>query len=216
MRPVPGVFRSGPQVLDDGSTRVIRAGKTAESVIGRQLHGDYLEQATRGKVFSTPFQFSPFLQVAPGPSNCACIYNPANSNTFVSLIRWEIVVTTAPTLPSIAGWFLMANTNPSGGAPTIGNVDATIPAILSSQVVSVAKVFRGSVNLPAAATFYRPFVNHLTGDGTQLPNMSGFFIDFQGTCVIAPGCIISLAQDPTDAGVFARVNVNIIWEELGI
>jgi hypothetical protein len=202
----------GPQIVQDGANVTFRQGKTGELVV-TELHGKYLEQSYRGNLFVACQTAGVILATVAGTAPSFSLYNPQSSGRYLSVVRFDMVLTVAAGTPVIGAYMLTVNTNPTAAATT-GTALTLIPGIVGGTAAGVGKPFT-SATLPANPTLYRPFVNHLTGAITTIPNMPGFFIEFDGTCLIAPGCTMSVGQlnvDTTNASALCGV----IWEEIPI
>lgn len=202
----------GPIVAGDSTNVPFRQGKSAEAIV-TELHGKYYEQAYRGNLFVATQTAGVTLATVAGTAPSFSLFNPAGSGKYLSLIRWDMVLTVAAATPVIGAYMLTVNTNPSAAATT-GTAVTPTPGIVGATASAVGKPLT-SATLPANPTLYRAFVNHLTGAITTIPNMPAFTIDFDGTCLIAPGCTISVGQlntDTTDASALCSV----IWEEVPV
>jgi hypothetical protein len=202
----------GPEVASDGAEVNLRLGKGAELIVS-ELHGKYAEQSYRGNVFVACQTAGVQLATVAGTAPSFSLFNPASSGKYLALIRWDMVLTVAAGTPVIGAYMLTVNTNPIAAATT-GTAVVPIPGIVGGTSTAVGKPLT-SATLPANPTLYRPFVNHLTGAITTIPNMPGFFIDFDGTCLIAPGCTISVGQLNVDTSN-ASALCGVIWEEIPV
>lgn len=202
----------GPSVLADGVNAPARQGKGGELIV-TELHGKYYEQSYRGNVFVATQTAGVILSTVAGTAASFSLYNPANSGKYLSLIRWDTVLTVAAGTPVIGAYMLAVNTNPIAAAVT-GTAVVPTPGIVGGTANAVGRPLT-SATLPANPTLYRAFVNHLTGAITTLPNMPGFFLEFDGTCLIAPGCAISIGQLNVDTTNASALN-SVIWEEVAI
>jgi hypothetical protein len=175
------------------------------------LHGTHVTQGLRGLVFSSTTNIGPnqFLDVTSGAGNSPplALYNPPTSRRFVSVIRWELAITTAPITPVIGAFVFLTFSSAALSAPTTSNT------VLS--VISKFRSFSAIANtgaIPGVGTFYRPFANHLTGASTTLPNSTSLFTEFDGTCILPPNTWIWVAQVNSDVSNSVPES-KVIWEE---
>lgn len=202
----------GPQPGSDGVNSFVRQGKSGE-VIVTELHGKYFEQSYRNNVFVATQTAGVLLATVAGTAPSFSLFNPAQSGKYLSLIRFDMVLTVAAGTPVIGAYMLTVNTNPVAAATT-GTAITPIPGIVGGTSTAVGKPLT-SATLPVNPTLYRAFVNHLTGAITTIPNMPGFFLEFDGTCLIAPGCTISVGQLNVDT-TNATALCSVIWEEIPV
>jgi hypothetical protein len=200
--------KCGPQILQNGMWRLARAGKECDTKFAR-YHGKYTEQSYRGNIFSACQTAGVTMATSGGTAPSFAIYNPASSGKYLSLIRLDGVVASDPVVPAVLAWAVSVNSNPSAAATT-GTAITAIPAIVGGTASAVGRPLT-SATLPVAPTLFRVFVQY-ENLKTLLPNTPGFFIDFDGTCLLAPGCTASVGQTGSTDGT--PVIFGLIWEEI--
>ena len=202
----------GPQPGSDGATPSFRQGKTGEIIV-TDLHGRYFEQSYRGNVYVACQTAGVLLTTVAGTSPSFCLFDPASSGVNLSMIRFEMALTVAAGTPVIGAYILTVNTNPVAAATT-GSAVVPTPGIIGGTSNAKGRPLT-SATLPVNPTLYRTLAQHYTGAITTIPNMPAFFIDFDGTALIAPGCTLSVGQlnvDTTNATALCAC----IWEEIPV
>jgi hypothetical protein len=202
----------GPQTLQDGARNEVRLGRLGATIV-TELHGKYLEQSLRGNVYSACMTAGViFPAPAATASNVITLANPADSGKSLSLIRFEMVITTLATTPAVGTYGLFVSTNVVASAVT-GTALTPIPTLVGTNAQPVGKVFTTST-LPAAPTYYRPLATKVTTP-TNPSVIPAIVLDFDGTAVLTPGTAITPQQTAADTGN-ATVLCSFIWEELPV
>jgi hypothetical protein len=207
----------GPQLLSDGSVTALRLGRTGEQVV-TELHGKYYEQAVRGNVFWATMTAGVILPaVGATAANAMTLANPAGSGRNLSLIGFDMVVTTINATPATGLYGLYVNTNIVAAAVS-GTAIVPIPGLVGSNYQPVAKPFSTST-VPAAPTLLKPFGYKETGGvvgAVPITGLPGFHIDFDGTVVLVPGTAITPQTGGTADSTQPVVLCSFCWEELVI
>jgi hypothetical protein len=178
------------------------------------LHGTYVESSHRGHAFSVNASNIVLSDIATTVPSFG-LYNFSDSGRYLSLIRWELVVTTAPATPVIGAYLLGVSTSQNGQDAAQGAGTRPTDTTLSVRPDSRATAYLAGFTLPANPTIYRPFVNHLTGAPSVSVSRESYFMTFNGTCLIAPGRVIVIGQTGVD-GTKATVDTLVVWEEIPI
>lgn len=202
------IVAKGPQPGVDGDNVTPSVGEDSAALFGG-LHGKYLTQGLQGLVFSSTTNASglPFSSVSTTGISPLALYNPSNSRKYVSVIRWEIVITSPPVSPVIGAYIFLIVTSQFTSAAS--------SSLVASSIISISRSNSGQpcqVAPPVVGTFYRPFVNHLTGAITTTPNQPQMFMEFDGMCILAPNTGLFLQQLNNDASN-ATPESKVIWEE---
>jgi hypothetical protein len=150
-----------------------------------------------------------------GVTPALSLYNPPSSKKYVSVIRWEFVITTASVTPVIGAYILLTSTNwpLQAQVGANGSICSTTSKLRNNSAIPTSSNFLTTT--PGTATFYRPFVNHLTGGVTTTPNGPPMAMEFDGTCILAPNTGIFIAQLNQDA-TNAIAEQKVIWEEISL
>jgi hypothetical protein len=204
--------RVGEQRLGDGTTPPLRLGNDAQLIMS-ELHGRYCEQSLRGNLYTACQTAGQILTTVAGTSPSFSLFNPAGSGVLLSLIRFEMVLTVAAGTPVIGAYMLTVNTNPIAAATT-GTAVVPTPGIIGGTNNAKGRPLT-ACTVPVNPTLWRTLAQHYTGAITTIPNMPAFFIDFDGTGIIAQGCTVSVGQlnvDTTNATALCAV----IWEEIPV
>lgn len=203
----------GPQVVDDGSAPVFRAGNTGEAIVS-SLHGHYTEQALRGNLFVATSNLSELIQGYPSVTPNLAFYNPIGSQKLLSMVRFEMAISTAPTTPVI-GPYLLALLSKYSADPATTPMQNNFSGITGVSQSGMGRLVAGATFTGATSQIYRMIATHYTGAVTTIPNMPAYAIDFDGTCLLSPGNALYPAQlnnDATNANAF----YTFIWEEIPI
>jgi hypothetical protein len=204
--------RVGDISVGDGATPALRLGRDGNLIMS-ELHGRYFEQSFRGNLFVACQTAGVTIAIVAGTAPSFSLFNPASSGVYLSVVRWEMVLTVAAATPVIGAYMLTVNTNPIAAATT-GTAVVPTPGIIGGTSAARGRPLT-SATLPANPTLYRTLAQHYTGAITTIPNMPAFGIDFDGTALIAPGCTMSVGQlnvDTTNASGLCAV----IWEEIPV
>lgn len=207
----------GPQTQSDGSHTSLRLGRTGEQVI-TELHGKYYEQAVRGNVFWATMTAGVLLPAVGATSaNSMTLANPAGSGKNISLISFDMVITTINVTPATGGYGLYVNTNIVAAAVT-GTAITPIPALIGSNYLPVAKPLSTS-GVPVAPTLLKAFGYKETGGvvgAVPITGLPSFHIDFDGTVILIPGTAITPQTTGTADSTQPVVLCSFCWEELTI
>lgn len=202
----------GPQVLQDGATQAVQLGKNAEIVV-TEYHGKYYTQSYRGRVFTATQAAAVIMLPTTGATASFCVANPAGSGVNLSLVRFEMIVTSPPGTPVVGGYMLNVTANTVAAAVT-GTAIVPTPGLIGTNYQPAGKAFT-TATMPATPTFFRTIASKLTGAATTIPYLAAFAIDFDGTAILTPGSAIGLQQisaDTTNASAVATM----IWEEVAL
>ena len=207
----------GPYRVASGVESPIRLGQDSETIV-TELHGKYYESSLRGNVFHATMTAGViFPAVAATAANVMTLANPAGSGKNVSLISFDMVVTTINATVATGAYALNVNTNVIAAAVT-GTAIVPVPALIGSNSLPVAKPLSTST-IPAAPTIWWPFGYKETGGVvTALPisGVSSFHIDFDGLGILSPGTCIT----PQIIGTVDTTNATVLcafrWEEISL
>lgn len=193
----------GPIKSGDSTNPNARQGRYGE-IITSDGFGRYHEGAFRGQIFSASNQAG--IASAAGLTTASTVftlYNPAGSNTLLSLIDVSWAVTAAPAAAT-AIW-LVGNINPSQAAPATTTALTVINNNLA-LVSGVAKAY-STATLAAAPSVLRVlgFIDAASN------NSSGFFKDeIAGAIILSPGTYVSV-----QALTATTLMVSMTWQEIG-
>lgn len=207
---------TGPQVLQDGTPAAVRQSKAGEVIVS-ELHGKFYEQAYRGNLFwGTMTAGVIFPAPAATAANVMTLANPAGSGKNLSLVSFDMVITTIPGTPLTGLYGLYVNNVPQAAAVT-GTAVTAQAALVGGGAASVAKPLSTST-VPIAPNLLIPFGAKVTGEVATVNPITGvpsFHIDFDGKVVLAPGTAITPQQtvaDTTNATVLCAFS----WEEIPV
>src|SRR6266404_852126 len=109
----------GPQVAADGSTPIVRFGRSAE-VIVQELHGRFYEQAFRGNLYSIACQpvtalASTTILLTSSAQPIVGVWNPLSSpvNLAILQVMLQDMINTVTT-PALPGAFVIAASTGNG------------------------------------------------------------------------------------------------------
>jgi hypothetical protein len=179
-----------------------------------KLHGNYTESSLRGHAFSVNGESIVLGDIATTVPSFG-LYNFCDSGRYLSLIRWEIVVTTAPVTPVIGAMLLGVISVQNGQDAAGGQGTRPTDTTLCVRPNSRATAYLANFTLPSNPTIYRTFVNHLTGAPSISVARASYFMEFDGTCLIVPGRVIVLGQLNVD-GTKPTIDTLVVWEEIEI
>lgn len=207
----------GPYRAGSGVETNIRLGQDSETVV-TELHGKYYETSLRGNVFHATMTAGViFPAVAATAANVMTLANPAGSGKNVSLISFDMVVTTINATVATGGYALNVNTNVVAAAVT-GTAIVPVSALIGSNYLPVAKPLSTST-IPAAPTIWWPFGFKETGGtaaGAPITGVASFHVDFDGLGILTPGTCVT----PQIIGTVDTTNATVIcafrWEEIPI
>jgi hypothetical protein len=202
--------RCGPQSLRTGDKGSFRTGKYRELIISN-LHGKFFEQSYRGKAFVGTQSAGAILSAVTGLGHAFGIYNPESSGVFLSIIRFEVVVTVRET-GSVRPTLGLAEVSNANAGVSTGTAVPVIPGIVGSSSIPNAKVL-GPITLPHSPVSLTHVARGLDDVvGTTIPNIPSFNYDPDGTLLMLPGTSVVVCVNELTANITALCSV--IWEEL--
>lgn len=208
--PLTGVVGYTSTSNADGSQPIAPLGKYGELLLS-ELHGKYYTHTYRGRMFAAS-QATTAVLIAPAAATLAsfALYNPIGSGVNLVLVRFEMWVQTDPGTPIVGGYGLYVNTVVQAAATT-GTALTTQSCLLGSGVSSKGVAFT-SATCPSNPVYWRAVANKQTGASTTIPYMPTFFIDFDGTAIMAPNTTVSLQQDAGDT-TNSKACCTMVWYE---
>ena len=194
--------QTGPQVLADGVTTLLRSGKSGEGIV-QELHGRYFEQMYRGNLFSAANQAAQAVSVALATSYTGILlYNPVGSGKILVPLKIKYALSVAPA--AIASIGLL------GGYAATGGVTA-LTTKLNIQSNQIGNSISGAGIALSAATIVTPTWIQQLVDGftaSALPAPSPI-VDLEGIFGILPGGFLGIGALTAVTGLGS-----IMWEEV--
>lgn len=180
-----------------------------------QQHSFSLQSSATGAAGSIIAAFRP--AAVPGgvffanPTALFGLSNPVGSGVLLSVLRVEMALTrVAFTLAP--GYGALYVTTP-GITPVTG---AVVPAAAMLGPPTNQGQALTNLTLPGVTSLYRPLLQRTITQEAPPSPPPVFSIDFDGTCVLTPGCALSLAQnDATDTAPPTAVCA-VVWEEIAL
>lgn len=212
----------GPRPLGDGAREPVRLDKSGGLVTTR-LHGKYSELAFRRNTFRS----SGLSVVSTAGATTTVgffLYNPLHSRKYLVPIYWTITQGSFPTTPANFALVLSVDTIPQYLDPIViadTVVSTTILPRAGAIVANTTGIASGvfatqAVTIARALTIYRPFHHRYTGASTTVPFEARTFIEFEGTCLIAPGCLIAVQRTAPDTSGATSFRHELVWEEVDV
>ena len=200
----------GPQTLSDGQAGLSRMGKAGEAIT-QQLHGDQYEATKRGAVFSGSIVGQVTTVGLATTYTGLCLSNPITSSVDLVILKAGYAHLVAFTAASALG--LMTGYN----ATT--NVTHTTPVTPRSQrFTGVASTGAGlldsAATLPTAPILNILFGSGLTGAITVAQQVTGSFVDIDGSIILPPGAYCAFYTS-TASGT-ASSAFSLTWEEVAV
>lgn len=217
----------GPQTVSDGSTNVIRTGKTGEVIVS-DAHARFQEAALRGNLYSGGMTTTSISNVTftTGTVDATCtpiigLWNPTGSgkNLVVLQARLQCVITAATATGG--GSFVWAtslnNTSISTGITPLNR--ATLAAS-----GSVAKVYANTALTGLTTSLSIREASALQGGTNGNYSMVGTAVGFavsggsatidhiDGAIIVPPGGVLALLCTTTPVAISAASS--ILWEEV--
>lgn len=204
----------GPAIAADGPGLPFRQDRTG-AIVTTELHGKYFETNFRGNLFwATMTAGVIFPAPAATANNPITLYNPLGSGRNLSLITFDMIMTTIPGTPVTGLYGLYVNVAPQAAAVT-GTALVPQPGLIGAGSASVARPLTTST-VPVAPTLLIPFGNKVTGEVATVVPITGlpaYHLDIDGKVILAPGTAITpqmTAADTTNATVLCAFS----WEEV--
>lgn len=185
-------------------------------------HGKHYHDTLAGRVFSqtcTPLGLAPQVYTDTNLSDCMPLWNPANSNVNVELIR--ITMAKASGTSAFMAGFLMHRSHLGSDIATASEITAfaaTAPfngLLGGGQVSKVLSSNAGTCTMSAGTA--AEAVRSLYGTGIAADattnGINYFDMDFDGTILVPPGSMIWITA--TTAGV-ALMGMTVVWKEIPI
>jgi hypothetical protein len=195
----------GPRQGGDGSRFGLRAGKTAETVVG-DAHGHFHEAVSRGYVFSA---VTPAAGVALGTALSTtppiALWNPPNSGVILSVLVAEFGILSG-TLG--VGSIFYAAVEQQTSKPTTGTPLAAIASLVGNQATPKGQAFQGSTlsGIPIALDLMASIA----------ANPTGILQDkCDGEHAVLPGAVLCL-QEIGAAGTSPLGFFSLTWEEIAL
>ena len=204
-------YQVGPQVVSDGQTPLIRAGKTGEQICDF-LHGRYYESTYRKQMYNgvvasvTQSNSTNTTSVFTG----LCLSNPPGSTVNLVMNKVGYAFTNAFT-PAVALGLMC------GYASNANPVTNSITPTNQFYTGSGAGQGRLSSGLAVQNTI-GPIVTHIfatgmTGASTTMPQVAQGLVDLEGCLIIPPGgYVCTYASNSTPAGMAYSFQ----WEEIAV
>jgi hypothetical protein len=193
----------GPAKSGDNTTPNVRQGRYGE-IITSDGFGRYHEPTFRGQIYSASNQAG--IASAAGLATASTVftlYNPANSNTLISLVDISWAVTAAPAAATVI--WLVGNLNPSQAAPAT----TTALTVINNNLALVSGVAKAYTTATLAAA---PTVLRILGQiDAASNNTAGIFKDeIAGAIILSPGTYISV-----QALTATTIMASMTWQEIG-
>jgi hypothetical protein len=213
---MPGLF-VGTRNDNDGlspydSVRVSRTG--GQVVTG--LHGKFYEQTSRGKLYTGSSASTGIALIVPGTTGGhPTLWNPADSDINISIVRLELGWVSGNNAPGAVEWayVLNAGSTHATGAPIATATLVAPVGVLGGAVANKGKWAPTVNTFTAAPVFLRSAgISLFTGISTTAVAPFALRTDYDGDFVIGPGTAVCLCtQMATTTAVF---QVSLTWEEI--
>jgi len=178
-------------------------------------HGKYLQQAINGRVYTGVGASTGIALIAPAAGGGhPTLWNPSDSDVYLSIIRLEMGHRTGTHKPGGIEWASTLNTGASvaTGAPIL-TFTVVAPIALAGGLQNKGQWSPTVNTFTAAPVFLRPAgIGCLTLAAATDAAPYTMRVQYDGDFVLAPGTAVSLCfQAATTTAVF---QVAVTWEEL--
>lgn len=214
----------GPQIVSDGATPNMRAGKTGEAVV-QELHGRFYEQNYRGNLYSFGLSNTALVSanaIATGVTSSAQpvigLYNPATSQVNLVILQASIVTTTVANTAVAPGGFMWVgsagNTGVSTGSTPV-NMKTLVASGSSGKAFAVSTPLTGLTNSLATLRASGIASINAAGPSTAISQaLSNTVENVDGAIIVPPGGVVALMNQLSTTTI--NVSVSIVWEEVAI
>jgi len=221
------VGKVGPQVLQDGTNPVFRAGKSAEQVV-QELHGRFYEQVYRGNVFSIGCSLTALsaatILLTSSSQPIVGVWNPGSSKYNLVILQ-AMLIDEINNVTSVAlGAFVWAASIGNNAVLTAGLVPFNRSTLANSGsqakafALSTASLLTGLTNNlvvfePAEFNTASALLTTTVAAATPTPSAAGAQ-NFDGSLIIPPGGVLALLN--TVSVTTHSVAARLLWEEVPI
>ena len=179
------------QSIQPGATPAVRMGQLGDVIVS-ELHGRYYETAYRRNIYSAVLNAGTTTSAGLATTFTGLLlYNPQNSTVNVAInkvgISFLVAFTAAATVGLMTG---VAPTNP-GTAVTNTTVRTNYVGLPNGSGQALAYSTATLTATGATPVLHSVFGSGLTGAITTVPQVPGFFVDYEGSIILPPGTYIA-------------------------
>lgn len=195
----------------------IRVARDGSQVV-TQSHGRYYEQTSRGRIYTGNSASAGIALIVPATTGGhPTLWNPADSDVHVSVIRLRLGWVSGNNAPGALEWAytLNAGSTHATGAPIATATLVAPVGVLGGAVQNKAK-WSPTTNTFTVAPIFLASAGISLFTGVAATAVAPFMCraDYDGELVLAPGTAISLcSQAATTTAVF---QISVTWEEIDI
>lgn len=198
-------FKTGPQILGDGTQITARAGRTGEVSVA-DAHARYQEAVMRGSVYCAANTAAQALSLGSATATGLILSNPAGSSK--NLVILEITSYIAAAVTAVANVALFVNKN-AAAATTVHTTVITPTNALIGGSTGVGLV-DSAATLPAVPSLVRSIFGWSWAATSTSAFQLGVKDEVAGAIILLPGTTLSI-QGVT---VAHSVISSITWEEV--
>lgn len=209
----------GPRNDADGLTGndADRTSRVGGKVV-TQLHGKYLEQAIRQRLYTGVSASGGIALIVPATTGGhPTLWNPSDSGRYLSLVRLVLSWVSGNNAPGAVEWASTLNTGSAiaTGAPILTGTRVAPVGVLGGANDNKGVWIPTTNTFTAAPVFLRPAgISLFTGIGTTAVAPFVLRAEYDGDFVLAPGTAVSLCfQAATTTALF---QVGVTWEEIPV
>lgn len=202
----------GPQVLTDGASPVLRAGRDG-ALVTQAGHAVYQEAVLRGRCFAASVGAAGVDHgAALGTTPPFTLYNPLASGVNLVVLT-SMMGYISGTLG--AGVVVYAVNTAPGAVPPTGGTELTPGNLLLGKPRGIGKAYTGAT-VPATATIFYAAFNLMPVLATSAVSPWRAQDHVDGMIVVGEGCCLSLQGIAGAAGTAPKVVLGMTWEEVPV
>lgn len=181
------------------------------AVLADGLHGKYVEQARRNRLFwASAIVTAPVIFSTAAGTGGPLLYNGTSPASGVLCAILGISLNQSVVTTVAAGIGLTGGPTTAPGSTTA--IDGYTPGYIGGASGQISAYRVGTPS--AAGTFFMPLGDMHTGALTTEAGNGGSWIDIGGSIIVPPGCFASLAASATATTLVMRAT--ILYEEIPV
>ena len=182
---------------------VAYAGQNGEQLVS-ELNGRYYTATKQNHMFMATASAVTLPVVTSGVASVFSLFNPANSNKNLIIMRAAVGTVLATTVVDIAGIYYLIN--PTQASTTVGTIKS---GLLGAGAPSVATFYSATTHTSQTPTL----AANIGGFGAVTDTAGNFFArDFEGSLIVPPNVGIDILMS-TAASTGSGAAVELTWME---